>query len=211
MPTNDKTQARYRRSLGPMLLEVFFIMLGVMVALAANEWREGRALDKRTDAALENIRLEILRNQQTLQQRLPYHEALHDSLTSYLPELRNVSFQDVDGRRLGMSRGSFFIIVYDAAWQTALTSQTLPNVDFETLTLLSNIYQFQAYLKTIEERATSVMTPANVQGENLYYAFILFRLSLMDIVELEQNLLSFYDAALQRLSPEEYIPAPPND
>ncbi len=37
MPTNDKTQARSRRSLGPMLLEGFFIVLGVMVALAANE------------------------------------------------------------------------------------------------------------------------------------------------------------------------------
>ena len=58
MPASDKTQARSRRPLGPLLLEVFFIVLGVMVALAANEWRENRALDKRTDAALENIRLD---------------------------------------------------------------------------------------------------------------------------------------------------------
>ncbi len=204
MPASDKTQARSRRPLGPLLLEVFFIVLGVMVALAANEWRENRALDKRTDAALENIRLEILRNQQTLQQRLPYHEALRDSLDSYLPEIRNTSFPNVSERRLGMQRGLYFLLVYDAAWQTALTSQVLSNVDYETLTVLSTIYQVQESLETVEERTTRIISPNNLRKENLYYAFILFRPAIRDIVGLEQNLLSLYDEALQRLSPEEY-------
>ena len=128
MPTNDKTQARYRRSLGPMLLEGFFIMLGVMVALAANEWRENHALAKRTDVALENIRLEILRNQATLQQRLPYHQAMSDSIHVNYPILRDISFEFVEIARLGMARGPFFESLYNTAWQTALTSQILPNV-----------------------------------------------------------------------------------
>lgn len=211
MSASEKKQAPSHRSLGPLLLEVFFIVLGVMVALAANEWREGHALDKRTNAALENIRLEILRNQQTLQQRLPYHEALRDSLISYLPEIRNTSFQDIDEQRLGMQQGLFFLIVYDAAWQTALTSQILSNVDFETLTVLSTIYQVQEHLQTIEERTTRIMTPVNLQGENLYYAFILFQPTLTDIIGLEQNLLSLYDDALPRLSPEEYAQTPPEE
>ena len=199
MAADDKKQDLSRRSLKGLVIEVVFIVLGVMVALAANEWRENHALDKRTDAALENIRLEIVRNQQTLQQRLPYHEALRDSLESYLPELRNVSFGQVSERRLGMQRGLYFLLVYDAAWQTALTSQVLSNVDYETLTVLSTIYQVQAYLKTVEDRTTGIITPANLQGENFYYAFILFRPAIRDIVGLEQNLLTLYDDALQRL------------
>ena len=103
-----------------------------------------------------------------------------------------------------MQRGLYFLLVYDAAWQTALTSQVLSNVDYEMLTVLSTIYQVQAYLQTVEERTTRLMTPANLQRENLYYAFILFRPAVMDIVGLEQNLLSLYDAALQRLSPDDY-------
>ena len=205
------SEAHSRRSLGRLLLEVFFIVLGVMVALAGNEWRENRALDKRTDAALENIRLEILRNQQTLQQRLPYHEALRDSLDSYLPEIRNTSFPNVSERRLGMQRGLYFLLVYDAAWQTALTSQVLSNVDYEMLTVLSTIYQVQAYLQTVEERTTRIISPNNLRKENLYYAFILFRPAIRDIVGLEQNLLSLYDEALQRLSPEEYSQTPPGE
>ena len=199
MAADDKKQDLSRRSLKGLVIEVVFIVLGVMVALAANEWRENHALDKRTDAALENIRLEIVRNQQTLQQRLPYHEALRDSLESYLPELRNVSFGQVSERRLGMQRGLYFLLVYDAAWQTALTSQVLSNVDYETLTVLSTIYQVQEYLKTVEDRTTGIITPANLQGENFYYAFILFRPAIRDIVGLEQNLLTLYDDALQRL------------
>ena len=201
MFSSKKDGQKRRFAIGPLLLEVFLIILGVMVALAANEWREGRALAQRTDIALENIRLEIERNQKTMQQRLPYHETLRDSLERYLPELRNLSFEQVNEQRLGMHRGLFFLLTYDAAWQTALTSQVLSNVDYETLTILSTIYQVQVSLKTVEERTTRIMTPENLKKDNLFYAFILLRPAIKDIVDLERNLLALYDEALQRLGP----------
>ena len=212
MPTNDKTQARSRRSLGPMLLEVFFIMLGVMVALAANEWREGRALDKRTDVALENIRLEILRNQATLQLRLPYHQAMSDSIRVNYPILRDIPFEFVEIARLGMARGPFFESLYNTAWQTALTSQILPNVDYETLTLLATIYQTQDELKEVEHQFSSIIfLPENMEKGKAYHALLLSQPFINGVVKHERELLSIYDTTLRRLNPDAYVPAPPND
>ncbi len=212
MPTNDKTQARSRRSLGPMLLEVFFIMLGVMVALAANEWREGNALAKRTDVALENIRLEILRNQATLQQRLPYHQAMSDSIRVNFPILKDISFEFVEIARLGMTRGPFFESLYNTAWQTALTSQILPNVDYETLTLLATIYQTQDELKEVENQFSSIIfLPDNMEKGKAYHALLLAQPFINGVVKHERELLSIYDTALRRLNPDAYVPAPPND
>ncbi len=206
------SEAHSRRSLGPMLLEVFFIMLGVMVALAANEWRENSALAKRTDVALENIRLEILRNQATLQQRLPYHQAMSDSIHVNYPKLRDVSLEFEEVTRLGMARGPFFESLYNTAWQTALTSQILPNVDYETLTLLATIYQTQDEMKEKENQFSSILfSPDNMEKGKAYHAVRLSEPFINGVVKHELELLSIYDTALRRLNPDAYVPAPPND
>ena len=206
------SEAHSRRSLGRLLLEVFFIMLGVMVALAGNEWRENRALAKRTNAALENIRLEILRNQQTVQLRLPYHKAMSDSIHANYRIVREIYFENVDVARLGMARGLFFESLYNAAWQTALTSQILPNVDYETLTLLATIYQTQDELKEVENQFSSILfLPANMEKGKAYNALRLSEPFINGVVKHEGELLSIYDTALRRLNPDEYVPAPPND
>ncbi len=208
--TASETQSR--RSLGRLLLEVFFIVLGVMVALAGNEWREQRALDKRTNAALENIRLEILRNQQTVQLRQPYHQAMRDSIHANYRNLRDVSFENIDVASIGMARGLFFESLYNTAWQTALTSQILPNVDLETLTLLATIYQTQDGLKEVENQFFSILfSPENMEKGKAYHALRLSEPFINGVVTYEGELLSIYDTALRRLNPDAYVPAPPND
>ena len=206
------SEAQSRQSLGTLLLEVFFIVLGVMVALTGNEWREQHALAKRTNAALENIRLEILRNQQTVQLRLPYHQAMSDSIHANYRNLREISFEDIDVASIGMARGPFFESLYNTAWQTALTSQILPNVDYETLTLLATIYQTQDELKEVDNQFSSILfSPDNLGKGKAYYALMLSEPFIKGVVTYERELLSIYDTALRRLNPDEYVPAPPND
>lgn len=200
MLSTKRTGTLSGRSIGALLLEVFLIILGVMVALAANEWREGRAVEQRTELALENIRLEIARNQRSMQERLTYHEALRDSIRAYLPDLKDVSYEAVDRDRLGMPRGLRFLLIYDAAWQTALASQVLPHVDYETLAVLSTIYQVQDNLKLSENRLLGILfTQDNFRDGYLYYAVLVAQPILNDLIGLERNLRQLYDEALQRL------------
>lgn len=207
MLSSKKEGKTWRSSLGTLLLEVFLIVIGVMVALGANEWRENRAIAQRTDTALENIRQEILRNQTALAKRLTYHEALRDSMQAYLPDLENISLQDIDRNRLGMTRGFHFLLIYDAAWQTALTSQILPYVEYETLTTLSTIYQVQDNLKSSEALLVElIITPDNFRTGNLFYAVLVALPAMNDVIGLERNLTSLYDKALKQLNPEAYTP-----
>ena len=205
MLSSPKEGKSLRASLGALLLEVFLIILGVMVALGANEWREARAIAKRTDLALENIRREIERNYETMQLRAPYHEAMRDSIHTNYPKIKDAAFEDLNVASLGLRRGPFFPLLYNTAWQTALNSQILPHVDYETLSLLSSIYQIQEDLKATEEQFSTILfSPDNMQKGRPYYAFMLSEPFITGLASNERALLELYEQALLRLNPEGY-------
>ena len=79
-------QATDQRSIDwrTLLLEVFFIVLGVVLALAANDWREHSSNLRRADTALESIRDELDTNRQAVDEALAYHAHLFDTLRTYL-------------------------------------------------------------------------------------------------------------------------------
>ncbi len=137
---------------------------------------------------------------------------MSDSIHANYRNLRDVSFENIDPASIGMARGPFFESLYNTAWQTALTSQILPNVDYETLTLLATIYQTQDELKEVENQFSSILfLPDNMEKGKAYNALRLSEPFINGVVTYEGDLLSIYDTALRRLNPDEYVPAPPND
>ncbi len=67
-----------------LMLEVFFIVLGVVLALAANDWREHRSNLRHASTALESIRDELDANRQAVDNALAYHAHLYDTLRTYV-------------------------------------------------------------------------------------------------------------------------------
>jgi hypothetical protein len=94
----------------------------VLLAFAVKEWRETKNQDELARKALTSIRQEVERNRSVVAEPLPYHRAMRDSMASYLPELRGVSVDEIDLRRLGFARGAQFNSVYSPAWKTARAS-----------------------------------------------------------------------------------------
>jgi hypothetical protein len=78
----------------------------VLLAFAVKEWRETKNQDELARKALTSIRQEVERNRSVVAEPLPYHRAMRDSMASYLPELRGVSVDEIDLRRLGFARGA---------------------------------------------------------------------------------------------------------
>ncbi len=79
-------QATYQRSINwrTLLLEAFFIVLGVVLALGANNLREQRSNVQHAATALESIRDELETNRQAVDNALAYHAHLSDTLRTYL-------------------------------------------------------------------------------------------------------------------------------
>lgn len=187
---------RERLPLVAMGIEVFSIVLGVLLALGVNEWREARAEDELATRALAQIRGEVERNDEVVQDRYPYHAAALDSLQSYVENLDpTLGVDDVNRARLGFSRGGRFIPLFSAAYEAARSSGALAHVDYETLSVLTSIYEMQETLMAQDDRLMELLfSPINVQPGNFYYTLSLAPGLMSDVVGSEETLLELYDS-----------------
>ncbi len=186
---------RERLPLVAMGIEVFSIVLGVLLALGMNEWRESRAEDELAERALAQIRGEVERNDRVVEDRHPYHAAALDSLRSYTADLDpELGVEDVSRARLGFPRGGQFAPLFSSAYEAARASGALAHMDYETLRLLASIYEMQETLMEQDDRVMELLfSPINVQPGNFYYTLSLVPGLMTDVVNSEETLLELYD------------------
>ena len=67
----EKTRDDIRQA----IFEAFFVVLAVVLALAANEWRQGRADREQARGALASIVEELEANRQAVSESLQYHQS----------------------------------------------------------------------------------------------------------------------------------------
>lgn len=115
------------------LTEAFFVVLGVVLALAANQWREERAAQRQADSALASILEEMQTNQAVVADSLDYHSQLLEMIrTTEQPTPRD------------FTRG--FIApaaIFRTAWQAASQTGALENMEYATVLELSRVYASQ--------------------------------------------------------------------
>jgi len=136
---------------GAVALEVFSIILGVGLALAAGQWMESRREAHRTRASLEVLASEIASNQQTILFRLKQRDELDVDLYSALlpvtlgePRIALDSLRHLD---LGI------IPFSTAAYETMVANGTLAQVDIETSVPITRSYEL---LETTSEMDTEL-------------------------------------------------------
>ena len=136
-----------RIAFGPIFLEAFFVVLGVVLALAANEWRQSRNEAKRTDQAIRSMNDEILLNQQGILASLQYHIDIVDSLQTLMARQRQEGHRIKPNISL-FSRGfihpsKIITISYDLAVATDAVS----NMSYDDALAYTRIYdKYEAYL-----------------------------------------------------------------
>lgn len=141
---------RWRRLLGPAVLEAMLLTLGVAVALAAEEWREGRANRRRADSAAQAIREELVTNRAAVASAAGYHAGLLDSL-------RARSNGPAPG--LGLFRRGFIApaALSTAAWQTASETGALEHLPHGLVLRMSRAYSPQARYERQAETVAGLM------------------------------------------------------
>jgi hypothetical protein len=130
----------------PILLEAFFIMLGVVLALAADEWRQDRAERRQARAALASIRTEMATNREGIERSVRYHLHLADTLSRLLQRTATQApgtpppYPD---RRV-FSRG--FIgpaSMLETAWDAANATDALTHMAYDDVLALGHLYEQQ--------------------------------------------------------------------
>ncbi|GAC1650929.1 MAG: hypothetical protein NVS4B3_10520 [Gemmatimonadaceae bacterium] len=195
-------------SLRRLAIEFATLVVGVLLALAAEEWRIGREHQAVAATAVDGVRLEVAANRVIVQKRSPYHRAMLDSVR--LMEQRLI-LKYPGGMRLrpGAHLSSFNEMGFmnglalsppptTTAWQTLLNTNTLPFVNYRITSALSRTYAKQ------EELRDQTTTMANelplfvsgIVGDKPVIAMIVLDANLNDLVLREGELLKAYDSLL---------------
>lgn len=130
-------------SIPTLLLEVFSIVLGVLLALALSEWSEDRQNRERADSAMQNVVNEIRANTETL--RL-IHKNNADTITIIKSENRDKDdpLTIIPGAQL-----------QETAWDALLSTGLSSFVDYETILNLSQMYAIQRVYKEAGQQVGS--------------------------------------------------------
>ena len=169
-----------RELAGPALFEAAFVVLGVVLALAANEWREGRNERQRAAIASNAIAAELRSNRGAVAAAHAYHSALIDSLQvngspTWQPSPRLFSRGFVAPAQLSST-----------AWQSAAATGAVEHMPYEAVLKLSQAYANQA---RYEHQAMNI-------GEVLYAE--LFRNGVQGVTSNYRNLGNLIGAFLYR-------------
>ena len=190
MPLKDHVPA--------IAVETFSVVLGVLLALAVNAWREDGVHHVQVDVALQTIRREIAANRELLTERLPYHQSMRDSLRALVGRTRGQTtpgglqviktWQGVQPTRL-----------VDDAWHTAGATGLLQYMPYPLVLELSQTYSTQNRLQDVNRGlATVVYSPSF--AANGVAALASVDSYLADIAETETQLVSQYDSSLRAVS-----------
>jgi hypothetical protein len=129
-----------------LLLEAFFVVLGVVLALAANEWRRSQNDRQNAAVALASIRDELLVNRDAVLSSTQYHQRLVDTLSTLARQASGSNPAAGEGMpdpRLfsgGFTRPASLL---HTAWDAASATDVIRHMHYADVLLLARIYEEQ--------------------------------------------------------------------
>ena len=175
-----------------VIFESALITVSILLALGLDEWRENRQTEETIKQALSNFLSEIAQNKARVDDAAPFNKGLHDVIER----------RAADGEIASMSQ---FIIIMDSyspvvlqstAWETALATGSLANMDYSLVSALSLTYGLQGrYEQTNREANSRLTSPHAISSDTLDLAIYNSLQYLEDVTSMETELSVVYEEA----------------
>jgi hypothetical protein len=132
---DGKSTTHPKWSIKTLLIEVFSIVLGVLLALGLSQWSEERQHRAQADIALANILLELESNETLL-------VAIHDNNTATITAMKEASPDEEQNQ-------SFIpgLQLQDTAWEAFLSTGLSNYANYDDVLALSQLYSIQNIYK----------------------------------------------------------------
>lgn len=129
------------------LLEAFFLVLGVLLAMGAANWRENRANERRAATALQSVIEELNTNHKAVIDAIDYHSQLLDTLYQHMGRYAG-NPEVIPGT--DVFTGGFVkpAVPLSGAWEAAMATGITEYMPFEDVLLISQIYKNQEQYDT---------------------------------------------------------------
>ena len=184
-----------RSTLRSAFFEAVFVVLGVVLALAANEWRQNVKAQELADAALSSMIVELETNRDLVRESREYHEGKVELLQQKMGAGTSPAPRDFDRGFINPAWTT------DTAWEVAKETGVLADIEYETVLTLSATYdRIERYTKQSELGGQLVYEKLFAEGAQ---GIVDKPMNLMTIIYTfifrEQQLESSLDSALGQL------------
>lgn len=191
-----------KEALPRIAVESVLIVFTVLLALAVNEWREGRRQAQVVERAIENVRNEIQQNLKEIEQTLPYHEELKESVAVW-----QQSNQQRDGAPVEIlmelaPRGLYPPLLKRSAWDSAVFTRTVNDFPYDVVLKLSTVYQAQeeGVGSTVPRIVDGLMTRDAFDPSSDEQAFLgLADFLINELAAQERTLIRLYEDAIEHI------------
>lgn len=204
-----------RRSWVRFLAEGALIVFSVLLALGLSAWYEASQREDLAEVVMERIDAELETNAGKIAYRLPYHRAMHDSLTSLMdarirfrPDGSMLFEGTADMSDLGIVRGKGLMLAgrfAEDAWQVALSDAVLPEIPPDLLLHLARTYGTQDELVETQRSLLdkfNALAPVAFGEASPGPPIVAFSATLYDLVLREEELRALYAEADSLLAAE---------
>jgi hypothetical protein len=186
-PDESATTSPARRSLLPLVRDVMLLLVGAVLALGADQWREARAERRRADLAFASLRAELTENLVRVEAARAHHLMMVDTLTAYARR------RELPPERVyfgGLFRPALLL---STAWQTARETGALSELPYALVLRVAPVYEYQEKYRALGEAlGQGVMLDAQRRG-----AIAVFRDNFANFVQIEED-FSNREAVLAR-------------
>ena len=175
-----------------VIFESALITVSILLALGLDQWRENRETEATIRQAMSNFLSEIRQNKARVDDAAPFNQGLHDVVDQ--------RYKNGDIRTM-----SDFISIMDSyspvtlqstAWETALATGSLANMDYGLVTALSLTYGLQSRYEQTNRGAISRLTsPQILSNDTLDLAIYNSLQYLEDVTSMETELAVVYSEA----------------
>jgi hypothetical protein len=175
-----------------VLFESFLITISILAALGLDEWRENRQNEEAIQQALSNFVSEIQRNRARIAENAPFNRGLLDVLRSRY-ETKDIGSVDDYVNMVGSYVPAD---LRTTAWETALATGSLAEMDYDLVSKLSFTYGKQNdYRISTQSGMADLTSLQNLSDSRLELATYNAIRYLTDISNMESELSIIYNEA----------------
>ena len=137
-----------------VIFESALITLSILLALGLDEWRENRQTEDTIKQALSNFLSEIGQNKARVDDARPFNKGLHDVIA------RRAQDGDITSMSQFISIMDSYspVVLQSTAWETALATGSLAEMDYGLVSALSLTYGLQGRYEQTNRGAMSRLT-----------------------------------------------------
>ena len=164
------------------------VILGILIALLINDWKENLDDERFVSRIFDSIEKEMKSNEADINEVLPMHYALQDTIDRYRSDER-ISLSDIIIKGNGLQAPT----VKNTSWNSFLNSK-LELIDYNTISILTEIEESKHLMKSKLDKLMDFLLENSESTDAVKKQMLMFQ--LMNVVSTEKALLELYEEYL---------------